>query len=375
MNKQPPFVLCVAALLALNVRLAFADIIILNSGEQLQGKVLSETATALVVDVQITAGITDQRTIAKKDVKSVSKVTEDEIAYDSIKSYKLGPNSYTPADYEALVRSLSHFLTKFPGSPHVKDVKPVLDAVSQEKARVDGGQLKWNNRWFTAEEAVQEKYQIEAEKVYASMNDVAARRDTVGALNTFDFLEKNYPGARIFPTAVETAISLIKRLEPELERAVLVGKQQELQFNNGIQLVSEPQKSQMIAARKAQIAAAEDAVDMAQHTLVKWPPLLPITDKSPQALKNSINTEEPRLTLMAVAKMRKSIETTEAALRAFKAGDLSSAENIGRDAQVLWPHNEEARRLQDNIAAFRRRPAPTPPPAQTPKASPAKAAK
>lgn len=375
MKIQPPFLICAAALLALNVRFGFADTIILNSGETLEGKVISESATQMVLDIQISAGITDQRTVAKKDVKSIVKVSDDEIAYNSIKGYTVGPNSYTPNEYEALVRALGHFLSKYPTSPHGKDVKANLEAITQEKTRVDGGQMKWSNRWYTAEEAVQQKYQIDAEKVYGTMKDLAARQDTVGALNTFDFLEKNYGGSIVFPTAVETALALTKRLEVEVERAAVTGKQQEAQFNSGIVLASEPQKSQAIAARKAQVQSAESAVEMAQHTFVKWPPLLPITQKSPAALKTSIDSEVPRLTMMPVTAMRNSISMAEAAIRALKAGDLATADSNCKEAEQLWPTNDMCKRIEDSIAAIKRRPTPTPTPAHTPTPAPAAASK
>ena len=362
--------ICAGVLLAASAFPVFADIITLNSGEQYQGKVLSETATDMVVDVQIASGITDQRTFAKKDVKSITKPAEDESFYSGIKAYKIGVNSYTPGEYEALVRALTGFVTKFPQSAHLKEVQANLDAIKEEKARVDGGQLKMGNHWYTAKEAVQEKYQIDAMKTFQLMQAQAMQGDTVAALNTFDQFEKNSVGAAIYPDVVEFATALIKRLDLEIDRAVALAKQQEAQFDSTIILVSEPQKTQTIKARRAKIQAAEAAVEAADRVNIKWKPLLAIADKSPMSLKSTIISELQRLSQLSTPPMRLAVVKAEATVQAMQAGDIATAEANLREAQAAWYAYEKLPRLADAIRALKNKPTPTPTPKATPTPAP-----
>ena len=351
--------------------LLLADTIILNSGEQVQGTVIKDGYKELVVKIQISAGISDERTFAKKDVKEVVKTAEDVIAFEKIKNYKIGVNSYPAASYELLVRALDEFVTKYPSNTHLSEIKANLEAIKEEQARVVAGSTKWNNHWYTAKELADQKYQIEGAQVFAAMQDLAARGDTIGALNKFDFLEKNYGGAAVYPTAIETAIVLINRLAPEVERAIEIANRQEAQFKEGIVLVAEPQKTQTIKARKAQIAAADKMVTLAEKTGVRWKPLLAISDKSLKATENSTSMELPRLSAMQVPAMRSSIEKADEADAALKKGDLEAAEAAYRESQTLWATNEMLSRLEKRIAVEKAKPKPTPTP--SPSASPSKA--
>ena len=363
MCKVPCYFLSAGAFLAISLLTASADVVTLNSGEQIKGKVVSETATKVIFDAEVRAGIIDTRTYDKKDVKSVSKTLQDEIVFQSIKNYRLGPNSYTMAEYEALERSFGSFVAKFPGSAHFKEVKEVLDAVQKEKARVEKGELKWNNRWYSAIEAKQESYEISAQKALAVMRDYARRGDTVAALNTFDYIERTYPNATIYPDAIVDAVGLIHRLQAEVARAVVVAKQQQEQFNTSIQLVTEPQKSHTIAARKAQIEAAEQAVQSAEINQVKWKPFLPITDKSMSALVQIATQELQRVPQLPLSAMRSSIEKTESAAKALAEGDYVTADLAAKEAQSLWSTYEVLTRLMPAISALKEHKTATPTPA------------
>ena len=318
-----------------------------------------------MADVQIAAGITDARTFAKKDVKSVTKPAEDEKFYQGIKAYKISANSYTQAEYDALVRALDAFIAKFPKSAHLKEIQANLEAIRAEKKRVDEGQLKLLDRWYSAEEAVREKYQIDAQRAFLGVRALAARGDIIGALNAFDNLEKNWPGSAVYPDAAEFAMTLVTRLDTEIDRLTAAAKQDEALFQAKIVLVSEPQKSQTIAARKARITAAEAAVENADRLSVKWKPLYATTEKSTGALKTVISTELQRLSTMGANAMRTSIAKSDIAAAALKAGDLATAESALREAQAAWYANERLLRLNNEIQTLKMKPKPTPTPAAT----------
>jgi hypothetical protein len=137
-------------------------------------------------------------------------------------------------------------------------------------------------------------------------------------------------------------------------------KTQENQFNTGIVLVPEPQKSQMIAARKGQAAAAEAALAAADKAGVKWKPLFPLALKSFDSLKTALATEAPRLEKLPVADMRNSITATQAAEEELKANHLGAVETKLKEAQSLWQQNAQIAVLTAEVTAIKTKPTPAP---------------
>ena len=360
---------CAGVLLA-TTALCLADTVTLKSGEVLNGKILSETNQEIVMDVTVAAGITDQKTIDKTDVRAAEKTPLDEIAFQEIKGCQIDNHSLPASSYVAIIKSLESFLKKYPQSSRVDEVQSTLAAFKHEQGQVKAGGMKWDNRWYTKEEAEKNKYRLAAQMQFAAMRDQASRRDCIGALNTFDLIEKWYPGSIVYPDAVELAQSMIRTVGADMERIRVNAKAQEAQFNNGIVLVTEPQKSQMIAARQAQVTTAEAALAAAERAGVKWKPLLAMASKSFESLKTTIGTEAPRLEALPLADIRKSIASIKDAEAALSDNNAAGAEVKVKEAQKLWSVNGEVAALTAEIEAFKKKPTPTPIPKPTPTPTP-----
>ena len=360
---------CAGVLLA-TTALCLADTVTLKSGEVLNGKILSETNQEIVMDVTVAAGITDQKTIDKTDVRAAEKTPLDEIAFQEIKGCQIDNHSLPASSYVAIIKSLESFLKKYPQSSRVDEVQSTLAAFKHEQGQVKAGGMKWDNRWYTKEEAEKNKYRLAAQMQFAAMRDQASRRDCIGALNTFDLIEKWYPGSNVYPDAVELAQSMIRTVCADMERVRVNAKAQEAQFNNGIVLVTEPQKSQMIAARQAQVTTAEAALAAAERAGVKWKPLLAMASKSFESLKTTIGTEAPRLEALPLADIRKSIASIKDAEAALSDNNAAGAEVKVKEAQKLWSVNGEVAALTAEIEAFKKKPTPTPIPKPTPTSTP-----
>jgi len=367
MKVVPPPILVSAGILLATTVLALADTVTLKSGEVLNGKILSDTDQEIVMDVTVAAGITDQKNLAKNEVRTAVKTPPDEIAYQEIKGCQIDSHSLSANSYVAIVRSLETFLKKYPQSSRTEEVQTTLTAFKQEQEQVKAGNMKWDNRWYTKEEAEKNKYQLAAQMQLAAMREQASRRDSIGALNTFDQIEKGYPGSLAFPDAIELAQSMLRMAASDMERIWAIAKNQENQFTTGIVLVPEPQKSQMIAARQAQIASAEASLAAAERAGVKWKPLFPVASKSFETLKATIATETPRLELLPLAAMRKSIASIKDAEAALNDENPAGAEVKLKEAQTLWSQNEQLTTLTAEIEAFKKKPKPTPTPTPTPK--------
>ena len=360
MKASPPALpLCVGIFLTIPF-LALGDTVTLKSGETLEGNILSETDQQIVMDATVAPGITDQKTIAKGDVQAVSKTSLDEIAYQAIKGCQIESHSLPANSYAAIVKSLETFLTTYPLSSRSREVQTTLTAFKEEQEKVKAKNVKWDNRWYTPAEVEKNKYQLQAQMQLVAMREQASRRDFITALNTFDQIEKAYPGSQAFPDAIDLAKSILPQAASDMERAMNAAKIQESQFTKGIVLVPEPQKSQMIAARKGQIAAAEAAMATAEHDGVKWKPFFPLSSKSCDAIKATLATEAPRLEALPVAEMHSSIASTESAEAALKNANPALAEAKIKQAKTLWSQNERLTALSAAAEALRRGSAPAP---------------
>ncbi len=338
------------------------DSITLKSGEEFEGFIQNETETHWVMTVQVSDGITDEMTFEKSEVKGVVKTPRDNLAYESLQRFRPGPNSLSLAAYDSAIAAFQGFLKKFPDSGHHQNAKNQIETLKEEKARVAKKELKWNNRWYTAAEAQANSYQINAQQLLAQARELATRGDYVGALNVCDRLERAFPGSTAFPESVKFALSVIPRLNGEIDRMIPIIKTREQQFSEGIVLAVEPEKSRMIAAHDDAIAKAEAAVT---QSTAKWKPFLPISAKSTTDLKQTIGTELTRLKGLDLAPMEKSIAMAEEAAKEIAARNAEPAEAKLKEAQSLWTANEMLVRLNPALATLKAElaaPAPTPEP-------------
>ena len=340
---------CLALAMAAWSLSAFADTVTLTSGEKLEGKITSETDTEITIDVKVSANITDPQTVKKSDVLSVSKEAADEVAWQSVKNIKLGASSLPVASYEMFANSLRNFATNFPQSSHAAEAQKTADALLAEKKRVDAGEVKLDNKWLSKEEAQKERYQINALLAFNFMREQSTR-DLVGALNTFDAIERNYAGSRIYPEAVELAKRLLQALKTEVDRRGPLAVAAAADRAKGVQLASEPQKTELSGIHKRDEAAADAMAAAAEKQGLKWAPLLNYNQHL-QRTGSKIPSEMSRLNSIPVAKMRESIKLAEAAQQALAKADITAAEESARQATEAWSENELARRITTDLAA------------------------
>jgi hypothetical protein len=200
-------------------------------------------------------------------------------------------------------------------------------------------------------------------------------------MNTFDLIEKNYPGSYAYPDAADLARQITTALKPLADRTLTDAKQRKIERDRATQLASEPEKSQLIAAQKREQEQGDAAVEAADRDkTAKWPPFIANNEKSLTKISTLAGSEQRRIESMPVAKMRQSITLSEKG-RTQMAEDPTAAQDSLRQASSLWSANEVSQRLQKEIAAnlqAANQPKATPAPepaAETAAATPAPGAK
>lgn len=331
---------------------AFADTITLTTGEKLEGKIVNETATDLTVEVKISAAVTDERTIPKSTVAKIEKEQPDEIAWLPLKNLKPGANSLPTTQYDAVLRPLQGFVNDFPQSPHAAEAKTILDTFAAEKKRVEEGEVRIGTKWLTKEEVDKERYQIGGMLAFQYMQSQRAVGDLIGTLNSFDLLEKSYPGAKSYPDAVTVALESLGQLKAVVERSQQVFQTNKTEFEKGVANSSPAQRPQLLAARQQELAQGEAAVAAADKAKLKWPVLVARSDKNLEAIAKKIPNETQRLARIEVAKLRQSVALAEQAQKELTNKDAAAQATLMK-ALALWPVNELAKRLQPEAATLK----------------------
>lgn len=140
-----------------------ADVLKLKDGTTVEGNIVSETDTEIVVEKVYGSGsITSKDTILKSTVAEVVRDTPAEKArqameqaYATTQRYKLDPQkSFTKEYYEQVIEgSLRKFIVEYSDSPYAKEVAEKIAAWETERDKVAGGQAKVGGRWMDTEEA------------------------------------------------------------------------------------------------------------------------------------------------------------------------------------------------------------------------------
>lgn len=326
------------------------DTVVLKSGEKIEGKILSDTDAEVKIETKA-GGIVDERTVPKSEIAKVEKATPDGLAWQPLKTVQPGANSLPAGQYERALAPLRAFVAQYPQSVHAAEAQKALTAFEEEKKRVDAGELKLNQKWISKEEVQKERYQINALVALNYLREQQARGDVIGALNTFDILERDYPGSKAYPDAVEAVLRILPTLKAQAAARVAAFPAEKADQEKRIAAALEPSKTDMKAAGEREKATNEATLAAARKSGVKWMPLLLKSDEAMKQIAEHASSEQGRLAGLDLTKLRQSVQLAEKAQQALATNDLPAAEESVIQAQNLWDANELAKRVNVQLAA------------------------
>jgi phage shock protein A len=135
-----------------------ADTLILNSGEKLEGQILSETETQIEIEAIFYHGtILAKREVPKADIKSVIRESveqkQEKVDFAALGKYTLTPNQeLTTNQYATGIAAFEKFLATYPNSSNASDVTQRVTDWRAEASNAASGKVKFNSLWMTPEE-------------------------------------------------------------------------------------------------------------------------------------------------------------------------------------------------------------------------------
>jgi len=145
-------------LLACGVPPANADTVTLNSGEVLEGRILSETDTQLVIEASFYHGtILSTREVLKSEIQSIVRESleqkHERADYAGLGAYALNPNQeLTRSQYDAGITAFEKFLATYTNSSFAADINHRLADWRAEVSNVESGRVKFAGTWMTPDE-------------------------------------------------------------------------------------------------------------------------------------------------------------------------------------------------------------------------------
>lgn len=212
--------------LAFAVSAGFAwsgDIVKLKSGEKFEGKLLSESATEVVLEVAVSGGsIKDARKFARKDIAEVIKATPDQIEAAELAKLVPAEDRLSDTGYQKVITErLEPFLKKYPASPHKPTVEAVLKTYREEMAKAKSGAVKLEGVWILPEELAWNTYNYEARLRRVELQKLLKAGKPEAAYRILTELENSKPASVETVTALEQFKAAIPEFERTLDRLIL----------------------------------------------------------------------------------------------------------------------------------------------------------
>lgn len=218
--KSSSFRLLQGSLLALFVSVSLSlagDIVKLKTGEKLEGVIISESANEVVIKVNVTSKIVEEKKVPRKDIAEVIKATPDQ--FEAAELAKLSPSEdlLSDAKYQSiLTEKLEPFLKKYPVSRYKGEIEAIIATYKEEMAKAKSGAKKLEGVWILPAELSWNSYNFEARLRRVEMEKLLKAGKPEAAYRIMVELENTKPAS------VETvrAIELFKAAVPDLERTL-----------------------------------------------------------------------------------------------------------------------------------------------------------
>jgi len=195
-----------------------ADTIVLKSGVEYQGKVISEDATTYLVEINVTKSIKDERSIPKADVKSIVKESSEKVDFEKVGTLVPTPDQLSTEDYQERIQKAESFIKAYPASTHTKKLKEALTTLKEEQTVIAAGGTKLGGKLVTAESLKIDSYDIHAQLIYHDFKKLSSQKRYLPALKKWESLKNGYPYSSAYVSSLPQAKRVLKSYQNQLNK-------------------------------------------------------------------------------------------------------------------------------------------------------------
>jgi hypothetical protein len=340
----PLLCLLIVAFAAVTLR---ADLITLKDGREIKGEILSEKPDAVLIEYYVTPTIKDQRFYSRDEIAHMVAIPADEKAFLAIGNLATPETVLDTAFYDQLIdKKIPEFLGRYRYSKHLAELREDLHALDEERSRVRRGDRRINGVWITAAQIAADPYQSGAKIKFTEMKELAATNDCVSSLQSFELLEKEFPGSEVMPDAINLAQTQIDQLQEKLTLAKTNFEIIDKRRQKAISQAPADQAREIKDALENEKLEATNAQATATAAGSKFFPIFQNSKESMDSLQTLIAAEKIRLTILQKIPMTEGMAASTQCARLVSEGKLKEAQDLLSQSQTLWPANIENSRLK-----------------------------
>jgi hypothetical protein len=357
---------------------AQADTLILKDGREIKGEILNEAPDSITIEYYVTPTIKDQKSFSRGEILSILAIPADEKAFQAIGSLATPHMVLDTSFYDLLIdKKIPEFLGRYRYSKHLSELREDLHSLEEERSRVRRGDRRIDGVWITASQIAADPYQSGARIKFTEMKELAATNETVGALQAYELLEKEFPGSAVLPDAILLAQGQIEQLQEKLNIAKTNFEIIDKRRQKALALALADQAKEIRDALEKEKVSAKEALNAATADGSRFFPIFQNTKESMESLQTLITAEKTRIAALQKIPMREGMDAAKKCARFVSDGKLRDAQDALAQSQTLWPANIDNTRLKQQVddlaqsqaaqaaaaAAAPKKPTPSPAPA------------
>ncbi|MEM7146292.1 MAG: PTPDL family protein [Verrucomicrobiota bacterium] len=331
--------------------LALADTIILKSGEQIEGTIKSETDASIVVEIQVTNTIKDQKTIQRTDIERIDKLTPDGAAWDRIENYIPTPPLLTLTEYQGRIAETKRFIDRFPDSTHKGDAEEILITLQGESEKAAKGFIKVGDSWISPEDREKDTAAIDAQITLHKMKTALANEQAFAVLRDFETMNNEYRGTMAFVPALDVAQEALKMAAGNIQRALGDFAYAKEQRESKWALMPETERMQVEKLYNDQQAVIDAKIAAEKKERVKWVTVNPESEASLKSAAETIKKEVAALAGYDKGVLQEGADLIVQARAAADAGQFDEARTILAQAGEEIGRTNYLTLVQNNIKA------------------------
>ena len=131
------------SLLCLPLTLFSAECIELQDGTKIDGTILSVTTDAVLIEVQTSPTIREEKSYPRTEVVKIQRASQDDMAFAEIAEITVPATADSPEVYDALLeQKVRPFMQNYAYSKHMPEARKLSATLEAERARVAAGEVK-----------------------------------------------------------------------------------------------------------------------------------------------------------------------------------------------------------------------------------------
>ncbi len=327
-----------------------ADSITLKDGKILNGDVINDGPDGVLIEYFVTSTIKDQKLVAKDEIAMISVTPPDQKAFQDLGSLSTPRTVLDTSFHDQLIdKKIPAFIKQYPYSRHLTELREDLRSLEAERARLRQGDRRIDGTWIEAAKIEVDPYQFGAKIQFTEMKDRMEAKDPLGALQSYELLEKKYPASGVIPDAVDAALKSIDLLQERLGVAKVNFEIFEKRRQKTLTNAGADQAKELKDAMEKDAALAKKAMTAASADGSKFFPVFQNNREALDALQALVTAEKTRLIQLQKTSMREGIAAAGEASRLLSEGKLKEAQEQLELSQTLWPANIDNAKLKDQV--------------------------